>query len=124
MGGNPRSWILVVDDNQDLADNIVEVLALSGLRADVAASAEEALPKAAAATLGLLITDYRLPGMNGADLVRALREHGRGLEAIVMSAFTDDRTIADAKAAGAEFIPKPIDLRELSRFVAGRAPAV
>jgi DNA-binding response OmpR family regulator len=121
MGRNPKPWILVVDDNQDLADNIAEVLSLSGLVAEVAASAEEALPKAARAEVALLITDYRLPGMNGADLVRAIRAYGGGVEAIVMSAFTDESTIADAKAAGAEFISKPLDMRELSRYVATRA---
>lgn len=124
MGGKPKPWILVVDDNQELADNIAEVLALAGLPAAVAFSAEEALPKAAAAELSLLITDYRLPGMNGADLVRTVRGRRRHIEAIVMSAYTDELTIADAKAAGAEFIPKPVDMHELlSRFAGGRAPA-
>jgi DNA-binding response OmpR family regulator len=124
MGGKPKPWILVVDDNHDLADNIAEVLALAGLPAAVASSAEEALPKAAAVELSVLITDYRLPGMNGADLVRTVRGRRRDIDAIVMSAFTDERTIADAKAAGAEFIAKPVDVRELlSRFAVGRAPA-
>jgi DNA-binding response OmpR family regulator len=111
------TMVLVVDDNQDLAENIAEILALRGFAAVVATSAEEALPKALADGPDLLVTDFRLPGMSGAELVQRVRETLRTVRAIVMSAYTDDNTIAAARAAGATFLPKPVDLSTLSQAI-------
>jgi CheY-like chemotaxis protein len=109
--------VLVVDDNQDLAENIAEILGLRGFAPLIATSAEEALPKALPDGPVLLVTDFRLPGMSGAELVRRVREQRNGVRAIVMSAYTDDETIAAAREAGANFLPKPVDLTALSELL-------
>jgi len=109
--------VLVVDDNQDLAENIAEILGLRGYAASIATSGEEALHQAVAAGVILLVTDFRLPGMSGAELVLRLREKRQDLRAIVMSAYTDDLTIAAARSAGADFLPKPVDLGALARLL-------
>ena len=64
------------------------------------------------------MTDYRLPGMTGADLVREIRQQRAALRAIVISAYTDDRTISAARSAGADFLPKPVDFASLSQLLA------
>jgi DNA-binding response OmpR family regulator len=109
--------VLVVDDNEDLAENIAEILSLRGYTATIATSAEEALPKALPEGPALLVTDFRLPGMSGAELVRQVRERRQDVRAVVISAYTDDRTVAAARAAGAHFLPKPVDFGELSRIL-------
>jgi DNA-binding response OmpR family regulator len=109
--------VLVVDDNQDLAENIAEILSLQGFAALIATSAEEALPKALPDGPALLVTDFRLPGMTGAELVRRIRSRRGGVRAIVISAYTDDVTITAAKDAGADFLPKPVDVGALSRML-------
>ena len=106
--------VLIVDDNQDLAENIAEILALRGFVTDIATSAEEALPKALRDGPRLLLTDYRLPGMTGAELVRIVRATRHTVRAIVMSAYTDDTTVDAAKGAGADFLPKPVDFGSLA----------
>ena len=63
------------------------------------------------------MTDYRLPGMTGAELVRQIRARRGGVRAIVMSAYTDDQTIAAARNAGADFLAKPVDVTALSRIL-------
>jgi DNA-binding response OmpR family regulator len=113
--------VLVVDDNQDLAENIAEILSLQGFEALIAASAEEALPKALPDGPTLLVTDFRLPGMTGAELVRLIRARRVGVRAIVISAYTDDLTITAAKDAGADFLPKPVDVGALSRLLTAAA---
>ena len=110
--------VLIVDDNQDLAENIAEILALKGYLTDIATSAEEALPMVLPDGPGIVVTDYRLPGMSGADLVREIRQSRTALRAVVMSAYTDEHTISAARSAGANFLPKPVDFASLSDLLA------
>jgi DNA-binding NtrC family response regulator len=109
--------VLIVDDNVGLAENIAELLELEGHATSVAASAEEALAKVARPTPDVVVTDYRLPGISGASLVRRLQELGLRVHAIVISAYTDEATIQDARSAGAAFVAKPVDLRTLGQLV-------
>jgi CheY-like chemotaxis protein len=114
--GKPRR-ILVVDDNVGLAENIAELLELEGHAPVIATSAEEALQKAEGPAPDVLVTDYRLPGMSGAALVRRLRDAGVTVHAIVISAYTDEDTIEDARSAGADFVPKPVDFGVLGTLI-------
>jgi DNA-binding response OmpR family regulator len=118
-GAAPQGAILVVDDHVDLAENIAEILAAAGHRAMVAASAEEALRLFDAGGVAGIITDFRLPGRTGAELIAEVRRRGSGVPAVVMSAFTDDETIGKARAAGAlDVLPKPVDIARLMAAVA------
>ena len=113
-----RSWsILIVDDNLDLAENIAEILENEGYPARVAGSAEEALAEALSDRVSILITDFRLPGMDGAELVTRLRGQRAPLHALVISAYSDELTMDAARNAGAEFLAKPIDFARLYSFV-------
>jgi CheY-like chemotaxis protein len=116
MTQEARRRILIIDDNLGLAENIAEILEMHGYVTEVAVSAEEALSKVGPPP-DVVVTDYRLPGINGATLVRRLAEIGIRVNAVVISAFTDDRTIEDAKRAGAAFLPKPVDFEALGRLV-------
>jgi DNA-binding response OmpR family regulator len=109
--------VLIVDDNQDLAENIAEILSMKGFSAEIATSAEEAIPKALPDGPTLLVTDFLLPGMSGAELVRRVLAQRANVRAVVISAYTDDDTIAAAKNAGADFLPKPVDFGSLSRLL-------
>ena len=112
--------VLIVDDNQDLAENIAEILSLRGYATEIATSAEEALPKAIPDGPGILVTDYRLPGMSGADLVREIRQVRRGLRAVVISAYTDDGTISAARQRRRRLPSQACRLRVALRLARGR----
>lgn len=109
--------VLIVDDNLDLAENIAEILGLEGYVTEVSGSAEEALPSGLSEDVGIVVTDYRLPGMNGAELIKRIRLHREHLRAVVISAHTDDATVRDAHEAGARFLSKPLDFALLTHFV-------
>lgn len=112
--------ILIVDDHIDLAENLAEILDNAGYETVVADSAEAALDRLERKDIGALITDYRLPGRNGAELIAEIRRRGNRIPAVVMSAFTDDATIEFASRAGAmEVMPKPVDLPRLLHLVKG-----
>jgi DNA-binding response OmpR family regulator len=108
---------LIIDDNLALAENVAEILACEGCVTEIAGSGEEALTKPFSSAPDVVVTDYRLPGVNGADLIRALRKMGLRPVAIIISARTDDDTVDDAYAVGAAFLPKPIDFSVLAPLV-------
>jgi len=117
MQTRPRR-ILIVDDNVSLAENIAEILAIDGYATTVAGSAEEVLSTVLpSATFDVVVTDYRLPGTSGVNLLRRMRELGLHVGAVVISAYTDELTIADARSAGATFTPKPLDFAILGRLI-------
>jgi len=109
--------VLVVDDNIELAENIAEILEMDGCVAEVAASVEDALAKASRIAPDVLVTDYRLPGTSGVELVRRFRAAHGPLRAVIISAYTDDQTIKDATDVGAAFLAKPVDFEHLRRFI-------
>ena len=113
--------VLIVDDNVQLAENIAEILEFDGHRTNVAVSAEDALAKVPGYAPEVVVTDYRLPGMNGAQLVKMLRGAGLHARAVVISAHTDDSTIQEATDAGAKFVAKPLDLKMLSDLIGDTA---
>ena len=121
MGQVPRTFgarrILIVDDNVGLAENIAEILGFDGHSTVVAASAEEALAIAQASDPQVLVTDYRLPGINGADLVKQFWKMRAPVCAVVISAYTDERTMSEATDAGATFVAKPVDFGLLAQLV-------
>ncbi|HXT99983.1 MAG TPA: response regulator [Polyangia bacterium] len=108
---------MVVDDNVEYAQNIAEILQIGGCAAEVYASAEEALPVALAPRVRAVITDYRLPGMNGIELVRRIFSERQGVQAVVISAYADDTAGDAARMLGANFLPKPVDFSVLGRLV-------
>jgi DNA-binding NtrC family response regulator len=113
----PAPRILIVDDNIGLAENIAEILEDQGFATQVAGSGEEALAATLDDAVGILITDFRLPGIDGAELVTRLRQRRGHLSAVVISAYNDETTIDTVKKARAEFLAKPIDFARLSWFV-------
>jgi DNA-binding NtrC family response regulator len=118
-GAEKQVKVLIVDDNVAYAQNIAEILELKGFVTVVFENAEEALPRATTSEVSVVITDYRLPGMNGVELVRRVRRERPLVSAVVISAYADDRVVDDAKALGVEFLPKPVDFAALDRIVAG-----
>jgi DNA-binding NtrC family response regulator len=109
--------VLIVDDNVALAENLAEALTLAGCETYVAVTAAEGLSKAALRSHDVIITDYRLPDTSGADFLREIRKLGLVVQAVVISAHTDDSTIEDARAAGASFVAKPVDFATLGQLV-------
>ena len=111
--------IMVVDDHIHLAENIAEILEGEGYQTLVAGSAEQALETLSHDLVHALITDYKLPGLNGAQLIGELRRRGQGIPALVMSAYSDDDTVQLAKHAGAmAVVGKPVAIAQLLRLVA------
>lgn len=109
--------VLIVDDNLDYAENIAEMLQIQGCPSEICETAEEALPVALSARVTVIITDYRLPGMNGLELVRRIFRERSVVRAVLISANADDDTRDAARRLGAEFLAKPVDFAALDWVV-------
>lgn len=79
--------ILVVDDNEMLCRFACDILRTEGYHAVPARSAAEALDAFAREDFDLVVTDFRMPGISGLDLARAIRGRNPGFPVIVISAF-------------------------------------
>jgi len=116
---NARGRILIVDDHVDLAENLAEILGLNGHQCQIVDSAERALAALHEGAFAGVITDLRLPGLSGLDLLDRLRDEGNSTPLILISAFASDAVVARAQAAGAlGVLDKPVDLERLQRLVA------
>jgi DNA-binding NtrC family response regulator len=112
--------LLLVEDDPAVRRSLAETLADEGMEVHAAATAEEALGRLGELQPDLVLTDVRMPGLDGIDLLRLLHERAPGVDVIVMTAYDDMATIVRAMREGAfEFLPKPIRLQEL-RSVLGR----
>jgi DNA-binding NtrC family response regulator len=108
--------ILVVEDEDKLRRVIRLHLESAGFDVDDAPSAEQAMPLALLADL--IITDLRLPGIDGIRFIQRLQERGAQAAIIVMTAHGSVETAVDAmKLGAADFLPKPFSLDHLATTV-------
>src|SRR5437870_2544304 len=129
--GSMRS-VLIVDDEPGMRAGLSEVLGRGGFTVEQAASAEEALARlgdrqGGQGAMDLLVTDLRLPGMSGLELIRAARQAGSQMPAIVITAHgTVEDAVAAMKLGAFDFLTKPFspaDLLHLAVRAAGERPA-
>src|SRR5262249_15524828 len=96
-----------------------EIIADAGARVDVATSGAAALERAAARRYDALLSDMRMPAMNGAELVHRLRAVDPGLPAIVVTAYTGDDDLEAAPRDGLlAVLPKPAPIARLLELLA------
>jgi len=106
--------ILIVDDDTDALEVYRTRLVHAGYEVEVADSAENALARVSAFDPGLVITDVRMSGLSGLELLTRLREGMPGLEVVVMTGHEDMETAVTAMKAGAfDFLVKPVDPKAL-----------
>ncbi|WP_437753958.1 CHASE domain-containing protein [Sorangium sp. So ce1389] len=112
----PRKKILVIDDHPENRAVLVDLLAPLGFEVTAAEDGQDGLVKAAEVGPDVVITDLLMPGMDGIELVRHLREapERRGLVIIVSSAsvFEADQH-RSLSAGGDDFLAKPVRADEL-----------
>lgn len=102
--------VFVVDDDASIRDALSLLISLKGLRASVFASAEDFLAVYDTGWRGCLLTDLKMPGMNGLELQAKLREKGVTLPVVVLTAHGDVSTTRAALKNGAvDFLEKPVD---------------
>ena len=124
--------VLIVDDDARIRASLAEALSRSGTTVRTAADASSALRCLAESPADIILADVRMPGMDGLELLRLLRERAPQVAVVIMTAYDDLPTAASAMREGAaDFLVKPLDLHQLRGVIdkvfedrAARAAAV
>lgn len=110
--------ILVVDDEPHMRESLEQVLRPDGYAVLAVESAEQALAVLAEREVLLMVTDARLGGMNGYDLLRESRRRWPGVPVVVITAFATPRLAVEAIQGGAfDYLAKPFAPEELLHVV-------
>jgi len=115
---NSKVKILVVDDEQGLCAGLQEGLRREGYIVDAANDAPAAVKLAGQNLYNLVISDVKMPGAGGLELLAQIRERSRETLFILMTAFSTVENAVEAMRLGAyDYLPKPIDLKRLRILV-------
>lgn len=117
-GKVPKSRLLIVDDDPGMRENLAELFESLGYAVQTAEDSAAALESLDDGEVDLLLTDYKMPGPTGIDLIEAARKRQPGLRAILMTAFGDTLTEAESARRGAAgYLNKPFEADEVVAFV-------
>ncbi|HEX9717771.1 MAG TPA: response regulator [Actinomycetota bacterium] len=129
MGGEARPRILIVDDDPVILRLLQINLRLEGYEVDSASRGDEALRSASEAVPDVVVLDIMMPGVDGFDVLRQLKEDpaSRDVPVILLSARAQDEDRRRGYALGVEeYVTKPFDpahLVEIVRRVLAGRPA-
>jgi two-component system response regulator FixJ len=107
---NDRTVIHVIDDDAAMRDSLAFLLDVNGFASKTHESADAFIGGVELASLACVISDIRMPGMNGIELVRKLKDGGSSCPVILITGHGDVALAVEAmKAGAADFIEKPFD---------------
>jgi DNA-binding NtrC family response regulator len=110
--------ILVVDDEESVRILFKRILLKEGYEVDCAASGSEAIDKLAKDSFDLVVTDLKMDGIDGLDLIKKGKTMNQALPFILISGYGTAQTAVSAAKEGADvYLMKPIDITDLKLAV-------
>ena len=114
----PNFRILVIDDEKIVCDRLGMELEREGFEVEAYTESEQALPRIAAQHFDLVITDIKMRGPNGIEVMNFIRENHPSTKVIVITGFATVETAREVLKGGAvDFIPKPFKMSKLRELV-------
>lgn len=111
--------VLIVDDNQMMVKTLQDIFRLKGYDTEAAYSGPEALAKIDAETFACVLSDIRMPGVNGVDLFRAIKARRPEIPVVLMTAYVTDEIVREGLAEGVvAVLNKPLNIEEILAFFA------
>jgi two-component system, NtrC family, response regulator HydG len=113
-------YVLVVEDDQAMSDNLAEVLSAEGYKVTVARDGIEAVIGSRARKVDILLVDMKLPKLNGLEVYRHIKAVQPHVAAIIMTGYARElKGLVDQalKENAFAFIAKPLDLTELLKLL-------
>ena len=113
-----KTHVLIVDDEEDMRRSISQFMILSGFESETYDSATQVLPVINTDYDGVIISDIRMPGMDGMELLRRVHSIDANLPVILITGHGDVQMAVEAMRIGAfDFIEKPFDPERLADLV-------
>jgi len=113
-----RGKVLVVDDDGAVNAMLSDVLSRHGYHTETADAGEQALAKYRRDAYDVVVSDIKMPGMDGTDLLRGIREVDEDTSVILVTGYADLASARDAVKSGAfDYVLKPFNLMEFVREV-------
>jgi len=110
--------VLILDDEQIVCDRLKPALEKLGFLTEAYTDSELAVARLAAQRFDVLVTDLKMPGVGGMDVLSFARTHSPATKVIVITGFATTETAERVLAQGAvEFVPKPFKMRHLRDLV-------
>jgi DNA-binding NtrC family response regulator len=110
--------LLIVEDEETLCESLQRVFRKSGYTVEISTTAEDALEKLEKDSFDLLVTDIILPGMDGIELLKKVKQMQLDLIVIIITAYASVETAVEALRAGAyDYVMKPIIHEEMKKIV-------
>lgn len=110
--------ILVVDDTEAICSALRDMLTMAGYAVRTAPSGERALQIMESTSMDLVITDLRMSGMSGLDLLKKVKQRTPSVPVIILTGFGDmDSVIAAMRAGVADYLKKPFSVNEVLEVV-------
>jgi len=114
----PPPAVLVIDDEKSMREFLEILLTREGYRVSLAANGLEALKLVQRSRFDLVITDLKLPGMDGIEITRKIKEQFPETEVMVITAFGSTESAVEAMKAGAcDYLEKPFKVEEVKHRV-------
>lgn len=112
-----RARVLIVDDDTLMAETTRDILEASGHEADAVFSGAEALARLRLRSYDCVLSDIRMPGLDGVELCRAIRAAQPDLPVALMTAYSDHRLVGQGRREGVlAVMSKPLDIDRLRHF--------
>jgi DNA-binding NtrC family response regulator len=110
--------VLVIDDEKTVCNSCRKILKGEGYKVDVAFSGEEALKKLKDNGFDVVLTDWKMPRMDGLEVTRRIKEEKPNVVVIVITGYPSlDNTIEAIRAGVSDYVTKPFTPEELSDAV-------
>jgi nitrogen regulation protein NR(I) len=110
--------ILLIDDDPGIVDTVARVMSDEGYEVTVEKRGDDGLARATGDTFNVVVTDLRMPGLNGLDLVRQLHAARPRLPIILITAFGSTQTAIEATKFGAyDYLLKPFEIPQLLELI-------
>jgi DNA-binding NtrC family response regulator len=114
--------VLIVEDEENERTGLAELVAAWGYRTDTARDGLEGLEKVAAWSPGIVVTDIKMPRMDGMELLARLAEQPQPIAVVLLTSQGSIDVAVDAMKAGAyDFIQKPVDTARLMQILQNAA---
>jgi len=110
--------ILVVDDEENAREGLSKILSKEGYRVETASNGKEAIDNLKRQRYDLVITDMRMPLMDGFEVLREIKKMDENIGVIMITAYGEVESYLEAMNMGAfEYINKPVRVNELKRVI-------